>query len=64
MMLSLSCYNCGSIDFIDTELDYMEVEGSKYLHHEDKLKSKVICVKCKMEDYVENLVIKQVEVGV
>ena len=57
MELKLSCFKCGSTDFEITEVDNIKIEGHSYLLHEDYKNTQLICSKCGLEDYVENLVI-------
>ena len=58
MKLSLSCFKCGSTDFKLTEQPCTDIENSSYLLHDNLTNAKVICDKCGLEDFVENLVIK------
>ena len=58
MELVLSCVCCGSTKFKRTEQPCYNIEGKSYLLHEDKKDAMVICEKCGLEDYVENLVIQ------
>jgi predicted nucleic-acid-binding Zn-ribbon protein len=57
MRLILSCFKCGSIDFKNTGQFLTNIEGESYLVRDDYKESKVICSRCGLEDYVENLVI-------
>ena len=54
----LSCVCCGSTEFKNTEQQYHTVENQQYLLYEASKNAKVICSKCGLEDYVQNLVIK------
>ena len=59
MQLKLSCYRCGSVDFERTEIDgLLEIENRSYLSQEEIKDNVVICKKCKLKDYIQNLVIK------
>jgi hypothetical protein len=58
LKLILSCFCCGSVDFKETPQFCKDIEGKDYLFQENVKDSKVICKKCGLEDYVENLVIK------
>lgn len=59
MQLKLSCYCCGGVDFKHTEIsDLTNIENRSYLYHNEIKDNKVICKKCGLEDYIENLVIK------
>ena len=59
MELKLSCYCCGSVDFEHTEIEGLkEIENRSYLLHEEIKNNVVICKKCGLKDYIENLVIK------
>lgn len=61
MELKLSCFKCGSTDLKTVCGNYYRIENEFYILHEDKKKSVVLCNKCGLEDYVENLVIKLAE---
>lgn len=58
MKLILSCYCCGGVDFGGISVDSTNIEGDEYLLHDDVPSAKVVCKKCKLEDYVGNLVIR------
>lgn len=58
MKLQLSCFCCGSTDFIRTEQPCTNIEGYSYLFHNDIRETEVTCSKCGLIDYVDNLVIK------
>lgn len=62
MELILSCFCCGGIEFDGVSIDNTNIEGDEYLLHDDIPSAMVICKKCKLEDYVGNLVMKLVEV--
>ena len=57
MKFKLTCYCCGSSDFVVKELPLVSVGNENYLMHEDVEKEKVVCNKCGLEDYVVNLVV-------
>lgn len=59
MEFKLTCVCCGSSEFEVKELPLTEIEGATYLYHED-INQKVVCKKCGLEDYIENLVLKVV----
>ena len=56
--LRLSCVCCGTTEIKNTEQPYYTIEDKHYLLHDDLDKAKVVCSKCGLEDYIENLVIK------
>jgi hypothetical protein len=58
MKLQLSCYCCGSTEFIKSEQPCYNIEGYSYLLHEDVKDAEVTCSKCKLKDFITNLVIK------
>ena len=59
MQLKLSCYCCGSVDFEHTEIESLiEIENRSYLLPEEIKNNVVICKKCGLKDYIQNLVIK------
>lgn len=58
MKLQLSCFCCGSTDFIQTKQPCTNIEGYSYLLHNDIKETEVTCSKCGLKDYVDNLVIK------
>ena len=59
MQLKLSCYCCGSVDFEHTEIEgLIEIEGGRYLLNDEIKNNIVICKKCGLIDYIQNLVIK------
>ena len=59
MQLKLSCYCCGSVDFEHTEIEgLLEIEGRSYLLQEEIKNNEVICKKCGLKDYIQNLPIK------
>ena len=59
MQLKLSCYCCGSEDFEHTEIkELIEIENRSYLLQEELKNNIVICKKCGLKDYIQNLVIK------
>ena len=59
MQLKLSCYRCGSVDFELTEISGLtDIEGASYLLSEEIKDNVVICKKCGLEDFIQNLVIK------
>lgn len=59
MQLKLSCYFCGSEDFEHTEIEsLLEIEGRNYLLQEEIKNNKIICKKCGLKDYIQNLPIK------
>ena len=59
MQLKLSCYFCGSEDFEHTEIEgLLEIKGRNYLLQEEIKNNKIICKKCGLKDYIQNLPIK------
>lgn len=59
MQLKLSCYFRGSEDFEHTEIEgLLEIEGRNYLLQEEIKNNKIICKKCGLKDYIQNLPIK------
>ena len=56
--LKLSCYCCGGTIFENSKLAYTKIEDEYYLLNEDNENSKLKCVNCGLEDYIENLVPK------
>ena len=59
MQLKLSCYRCGSVGFEHTEISGLtDIEGASYLLLEEIKDNVVICKKCGLEDFIQNLVIK------
>ena len=59
MELKLSCVCCGGAEFKETIIDgLITVNGTEYLHNVDIKNNKVVCDKCGLEDYIENLIIK------
>lgn len=57
MEFKLTCVCCGSHEFKIKKLPLTEVEGITYLYHDDIEEQRVICNKCGLEDYIENLVL-------
>ena len=59
MQLKLSCYCCGSEEFEHTEIEgLLEIEDRSYLPQEEIKNNEVICKKCGLKDYIQNLTIK------
>lgn len=59
MQLKLSCYCCGNEDFEHTEIEgLLEIEGRSYLLQEEIKNNEIICKKCGLQDYIQNLPIK------
>ena len=59
MQLMLSCYCCGSEDVEHTEIEgLIEIGGRSYLLQEEIKNNIVICKKCGLKDYIQNLTIK------
>ena len=59
MQLKLTCFCCGSEDFEYTLIeDNIKIEGEGYLLPEEIKDNVVICKKCGLKDYIQNLPIK------
>ncbi len=55
MKLALSCACCGGTDFDLDNLELREIWNESYIMYEGNKGNKVICLKCGLEDYMENL---------
>ena len=57
MEFNLTCVCCGSREFEIKELPLIEMENATYLFHDDIVNQQVVCKRCGLKDYIENLVI-------
>lgn len=60
MDFTLTCVCCGSSQFKLKKLPLSEIEGDTYLvdRKDGKYEDQVICSKCGLEDYIDNLIPK------